>query len=157
MIDKNQMLFIHASVILPDKRILLRKRCLTGPNFSKWSATIERSIFVTDDPCFEVNKAILDAININLNLKHVIPKATIYPLNSITVSDLNRTIFPFIVEIKDRITLRSSTAYKFMAQPFSKTIEDVMCKTIYRHNLSIAAHTTNTVHVMKAMHIKGTF
>lgn len=159
MLHGNHMLFVHALVILPDERILLKRRYYSNDNKSKWAATIEKVIFETDVPGHEISKAVSNSLKLNLTLfsnkiAHCIPNATIEPLNSITVPDYNRIIFPFIVRIKKIVTLQSETKYQFTAKHFSDLSDDIMCNTIYCHNLAEEQHTINTVHVMKEVHLK---
>lgn len=159
MLNENQMIFAHALVVLPDERVLLRKRLCFDNTISKWAATIEKVIFRTDEPIYEINKVVLNTLKLNLTLHgnkviHCIPKATIEPLGRIAVPDHNRIIFPFIVRIRGMVTLQSETNYQFVAKPFSELSDDIMCNTIYRHSLSEEQHTINTVHVLKEVHLK---
>lgn len=159
MLNRNQMTFVHALIVLPDERILLRRQLCFGNTNSKWTATIERAIFETDTPSYEANQAVLKGLKLNLTLFsnkiiHCIPKATIEPLNSIAIPNHNRVVFPFVVRIKGMVTLQSETNYEFAAKSFSELSEDIMCNTIYRHNAAEGKHTTNTVHVMKEAHLK---
>jgi len=159
MLNENQMVFVHALVILPDERVLLRRQLHSDKTVSKWAATIEKVIFKTDTPAYEISQAVLNCLKLNLTLFsnkiiHCIPKATIEPLNSITVPDYNRVIFPFIVRIGGMVTLQSETNYDFVAKSFSEVSDDIMANTIYHHSFVEEKHTINTVHVMKEVHLK---
>lgn len=161
MLNKQKMTFVHALIVLPDNRILLRRRfCFNNSiNTSKWTATIEKVIFETDTPRYEVTQAVLNSLKLNLTLFrnkviHCIPKATIEPLSSITIPDHNRIVFPFVVRINGMVTLKSETNYEFVAKSFSELSDEIMCNTIYCHNFAEGQHTTNTVHVMKEVHLR---
>lgn len=159
MLNENQMLFVHALVVLPDERVLLRRRLCFDKTVSKWAATIEKVIFKTDTPTYEISQAVLNSLKLNLTLFsnkiiHCIPKATIEPLGSIAVPDYNRVIFPFVIRIKGMVTLQSETNYEFAAKSFSELSDDIMVNTIYRHSLAEEQHTINTVHVMKEVHLR---
>jgi hypothetical protein len=132
----------HAVVILPDKRILLIKPY--HPQTYKWSASIEKEFFETDDPKFIITQEVINILNINLSLNPQTPKATIKPLNYIDLSEHNKIIFPFIVEIKSAITLKLKTWHQFIAKPFNVLLDT--CNTSF--------YTINTIHVIREARLK---
>ena len=140
------IVYAHAIVILPGKRVLLMKSCYSCLcNVDEWTATIEKKLFKTDNPNFIITQAIANTLNINLSLNPQIPKAIIEPLNFISLSKYNRIIFPFVVEIKNAITLKLKTHYRFVAEPFSVLLD----------NYNKSSYTINTIHVIKEAHLKG--
>lgn len=156
MLNKNQMTFIHALVVLPDKRILLRKRYYDDRSTSKWAATIEGAIFETDVPSKEVVRTVSDGLKLDLKLfyNNQDPEATIQQLGRIRLPEYNRVIYPFVVKVKKVVTLKSDPRYQFVAKPFEELTEEIMSQTVYCPNLSEKKHTVNTVHVLKEVHLK---
>ena len=153
--NKNQMLFAHVTVILPDERILMRKLCTSISNNSKWSATLERGLSEEENP----REAIIRAIDNDLDLRiatdlNGIARATIRSFGSITIKEFNRKIFPFIVEIKQITALKSNVQYKFSAINFATLADDIINNTIYIPTPYTAKHTLNTIHVIKEMHLR---
>lgn len=156
MEDKNRLLFVHAVIVLPDGRILLRKLCHENMNINtgKWTATIERGISKKDSPGLVVTEAVASDFNLDLTVDYKVPKVTIKSFNSITIYKYNRKIFPFIVNIKKMVTLKSEVNYQFSAVPFPVLLTDIRNNATYYHKLSKINYTLNTVHVIKEVQLK---
>lgn len=150
----DQLQFVHAIIILPDKRILLRRSHYQSNYTSKWSATIEERIYEKIDPKVLINKIIIDNLNIHISIDCKNPKAVIKRLSDVIIDEHNRIIFPFVVEIKQVMTLKSDVNYLFSAKSFAMLSNDIMANTIYPHNNSDAKHTLNTIYVVREAHLE---
>ena len=152
MENKNPLLFAHALIILPDERVLLRKLHYQNRYITKWAATIERGLSKNDSPVSVIIKTIETDLGITLTAKHEI---VLKPFDSISISDYNRKIFPFIIHIKQMITLKSNIDYQFFAMPFSMLSNHILTNTTYCYKLSEIDYTLNTVNVIKEIRLRG--
>ncbi len=143
-----QISFIHVTVVLPDKRILLRRSCYSdNQKVSKWSATIEKFLPRACDQNSIITKMLVN----NLGLPST--KYIIRPVNRTIIPNYNRVIFSHVVEIEQTLTLTSSINYQFSAKPFSTLLDDIT-KSIIIGNYN-AKYTINTTHIIKEAHLKG--
>lgn len=150
----NQMLFAHALIVLPNEKVLLRKWNHQDGRIGKWTATIEKGISKEDSPYLIITKAVMNDFGIDMADPATIRKVTIRSFSSIDMQRYHRRIFPFIVDIKQVLTLRSSIEYKFLATPFSIIAKDILDSDSTYHKLSEVAYTLNTVRVIKEVHLK---
>ena len=146
----NRLLFAHALIILPDRRVLLRK---LGHHGGKWTATIEKGLCKADNPCHVITEALAHELNINLDINQEVPKVTIRSFDSIIIQEYNRKVFPFIIETKQILTLKSDTNYQFSARPFTILSDDIMNNAVHCSDLSKIEYTLNTVHVIRGVHL----
>lgn len=143
-----QISFIHVTVVLPDKRILLRRACYSdNQKVSKWSATIEKFL----PRAYDQNSIITEMLANSLGLPST--KYIIRPVNRTIIPNYNRVIFSHIVEIEQTLTLTSSINYQFSAKPFSILLDDIT-KNIIIGNCNVE-YTINTTHIIKEAHLKG--
>lgn len=153
MENKNQLLFAHALVVLPDKRILLRRLCRPDQNNSKWAITIERAMAKKDTPALIITEAITNDLNINLTINNKIPKATIQSFNDFEIPKYNRKLFPFVVNVKQMLTLKSDINYQLSARPFHIVLKDIQTNATPYHKLSETEYTLNTVETINYLRL----
>lgn len=147
----NYLRCVNTIVQLPDNRILLYK----GNDDAQWGVTIERYITLAESPLGCVNDILWNFFGINpFNYSDNFVEIKRYPPAK---SLLSRNIVVYIMKLKASIMFQAKSTDKFRSVKWLDLLREVTDNSIYISCNSIPEHTSNSIEVLKELHIKGVF
>lgn len=146
---------LNVTIIVPQKRILLRRQLGGARPSQMWSCTVEEFLQNHEETLPTTRKMINDLFRIVPSLKddRNVSITRLHPVTSIT----GRFIIPVLVQSRVHMSFPAHPKDEFYAVNFDELLDDIMAHSIYPQPGYFTKHTPTCVHVARAMHERRIF
>lgn len=151
----NRLKYLNLIMVVPERRILLR-RSLGGarPNV-QWSCTVERFLERSEEVMVEAWKLLYEVFRIKPSIEddRDVSVTRLHPVVSIS----GRFVVPVLVWPRIHLNFPAHPKDEFYAESFEDLLDDIMVNSMYPPTGHFAKHTANCIHVARALHERKVF